>query len=234
MNFKYYQKLSLDLAELYEDDAFCDVIIEAGHAPNNKIFRAHSLILNYRSSYFRRKLSQESANGRIEFKFNVSCEVIQVMLNQSPLNILPPRRIAASIYNIKNHSRPNSRPNSRPGSRPGSRPNSRSNSRSNSRPSSPLLQSPAYFRIDDIDSELITCENASLIANWIGRQSTYALNYEPNLGPSFGISDLKIEGSNFRNESKCYCLKGCYEKSIRTTSGFFSIEDYEVFQVRKK
>ena len=78
MNFKFYQKLSHDLSELYEDDAYCDIIIET---PNNKIFRAHSLILNYRSSYFRKILSKETVNGRIKFiKLNIPGEIVQVML----------------------------------------------------------------------------------------------------------------------------------------------------------
>lgn len=234
--------------------------------------------------------------------------------SQLSSNILPSRRRRTSIQNNKNTiSRPNSRPNSRPSSRPNSRPNS----------------PHPDFRLDDIDSELITSENVNLLASWIGRkdyldldspyefrllfrgsqdglspinfhricdnrqstlvvikirgtgeiiggynpirwkpfkgswgntedsfifslrgpynssrspilsrlmkgQNTYALNYKPNLGPSFGIADLKIDGNNFRDECKCYCLKGCYEKSIRMTTGFFSIEDYEVFQVIRK
>ena len=81
MNVQFYQKLSHDLTELYEDDSYCDISIEAGQAPNNKIFRAHSLILNYRSSYFRRVLSRETADGRIKFiKLSASSEIVQAIL----------------------------------------------------------------------------------------------------------------------------------------------------------
>jgi hypothetical protein len=83
MNVQFYQKLSHDLTELYEDDSYYDISIEAGQAPNNKIFRAHSLILNYRSSYFRRILSKETADGneRIKFiKLHAPCEIVQVIL----------------------------------------------------------------------------------------------------------------------------------------------------------
>ncbi|RIA95151.1 hypothetical protein C1645_758327 [Glomus cerebriforme] len=508
MNFQFYQKLSHDFTELYEDDTYCDISIEAGQSPNNKIFRAHSLILSYRSSYFRRILSRETAGKRIKcIKLNSSCETILVILkyiytgvltleDQSTYEILNLLVITekfclqelvkhlqsylldyhtpwlkqnfdliyktsfqhesfqelqkfcndiitknpAIIFNsqdftsiqenflisllqrdnlcmkeiqIWNHVirwgieqnpsltndptnwssdefkvleitlkrciplirffeltsqefydkvRPYKRILSphlyedlmryymKPGSQPSSNilasrrrttsfrhnrnksissSNSRPSSRSNSRSNSPA---PLYFdfRNDDMNSELITSEYANLIASWIGRkdyfdfmdcpydfkllfrasvdgftpinfhkicdnrpstlvvikirgtgeiiggynpirwkplkgswgntedsfifslrgqynslkspilsrlvkgQNTYALNYEPNLGPSFGIADLKIEGNNFRNECKCYCLKGCYEKSIRMTTGFFSIEDYEVFQIIRK
>lgn len=81
MNVQFYQKLSHDFAELYEDDTYCDISIEAGYPPNNKIFRVHSLILNFRSSYFRRVLSRETVDGRVKsIKLNASCETVQVML----------------------------------------------------------------------------------------------------------------------------------------------------------
>ncbi|GBB99885.1 hypothetical protein RclHR1_03670005 [Rhizophagus clarus] len=508
MNVQFYQKLSHDLTELYEDDKYCDISIEAGYPPNNKIFRAHSLILSYRSSYFRRVLSRETSDGRIKsIKLKATCETVQIMLryiytgilvleDQSSYDILnllvitekfclqelvkhlqlyllehhtpwlkqnfdliyrtsfqhetfqelqkfcnniitknpliifqsqdftsiqenflisllqrdnlgmkeiqiwnhiikwgieqnpsltddptnwssdefkaleitlrrciplirffeltsqefydkvrPYKRILSPhLYEdlMRHYMKPGSQLSSnilpsrmsrrRTSSFQGTKnsiirpnPSPRPNSRPSSRPNSPHPE----FRPEDIESDLITPESVGLLASWIGRkdyldfdspyefrllfrasedgfspinfhricdnrqstlvvikirgtgeiiggynpirwkplkgswgntedsfifslrgpynnsrspilsrlnkgQNTYALNYEPNLGPSFGIADLKIEGNNFREENKCYCLKGCYEKSIRTTTGFFSIEDYEVFQVIRK
>ncbi|GET66989.1 hypothetical protein GLOIN_2v1492841 [Rhizophagus irregularis DAOM 181602=DAOM 197198] len=66
-----------------------------------------------------------------------------------------------------------------------------------------------------------------------------ALYFDSNYGPSFGDSDLKL--SNYR----CYstdpfnfnyneCRQKHYEKTIRDTQGEFHVEDYEVFQIKRK
>ncbi|GBC06509.1 hypothetical protein RclHR1_06890013 [Rhizophagus clarus] len=49
--------LSQNLLEILEDNEFYDITIEVGDDPYVKIFRAHMVILNYRSSYLRRILS---------------------------------------------------------------------------------------------------------------------------------------------------------------------------------
>ncbi|PKC03030.1 hypothetical protein RhiirA5_424367 [Rhizophagus irregularis] len=54
---KFLPKLSQNLLEVLEDNEFYDITIEVGHDPHVKIFRAHMVILNYRSSYLRRILS---------------------------------------------------------------------------------------------------------------------------------------------------------------------------------
>ena len=54
---KFLPKLSQNLLEILEDDEYCDIIIEVGNDPYIKIFRAHMVILNYRSPYLRRILS---------------------------------------------------------------------------------------------------------------------------------------------------------------------------------
>ncbi|GBB86732.1 hypothetical protein RclHR1_13120003 [Rhizophagus clarus] len=54
---KFLPKLSQNLLEILEDNQFYDVTIEVGNDPYVKIFRAHMIILNYRSPYLRRILS---------------------------------------------------------------------------------------------------------------------------------------------------------------------------------
>ncbi|EXX57326.1 uncharacterized protein OCT59_012911 [Rhizophagus irregularis] len=54
---KFLPKLSQNLLEILEDNEFYDITIEVGNDPYVKIFRAHMVILNYRSSYLRRILS---------------------------------------------------------------------------------------------------------------------------------------------------------------------------------
>jgi hypothetical protein len=48
-------------------------------------------------------------------------------------------------------------------------------------------------------------------------------------GPTFGVNDLKM--ATFNNKSRCD--SSCYEKQIRITSGYFSVEEYEVFQIMR-
>ena len=54
---KFLPKLSQNLLEILEDDEYYDITIEVGNDPYVKIFRAHMVILNYRSPYLRRMLS---------------------------------------------------------------------------------------------------------------------------------------------------------------------------------
>jgi hypothetical protein len=54
---KFLPKLSQNLLEILEDNEYYDITIEVGNDPYVKIFRAHMVILNYRSSYLRRILS---------------------------------------------------------------------------------------------------------------------------------------------------------------------------------
>ena len=54
---KFLPILSQNLLEILEDNEFYDITIEVGNDPYVKIFRAHMVILNYRSSYLRRILS---------------------------------------------------------------------------------------------------------------------------------------------------------------------------------
>jgi hypothetical protein len=47
--------------------------------------------------------------------------------------------------------------------------------------------------------------------------------------PTFGYSDLVIKGANYYSYS--YCEMYDYEKQIRETNRYFSVEDYEVFKI---
>ncbi|UZN99025.1 uncharacterized protein OCT59_000307 [Rhizophagus irregularis] len=54
---KFLPKLSKNLLEILNDEEFYDITIEVGSDPYVKVFRAHMVILNYRSPYLRRILS---------------------------------------------------------------------------------------------------------------------------------------------------------------------------------
>ena len=54
---KLLTKLSQNLLEILKDDEYYDITIEVGKDPHVEIFRAHMVILNYRSPYLRRILS---------------------------------------------------------------------------------------------------------------------------------------------------------------------------------
>src|ERR671927_259709 len=57
MSDKLLTKLSQNLLEILNDEEYYDITIEVGNDPNAKVFRAHMVILNYRSPYLRRILS---------------------------------------------------------------------------------------------------------------------------------------------------------------------------------
>ena len=54
---KLLPKLSQNLLEILNDEEYYDITIEVGNDPYVKVFRAHMVILNYRSPYLRRILS---------------------------------------------------------------------------------------------------------------------------------------------------------------------------------
>ena len=54
---KLLTKLSQNLLEILNDEEYYDINIEVGNDPHVKVFRAHIVILNYRSPYLRRILS---------------------------------------------------------------------------------------------------------------------------------------------------------------------------------
>jgi hypothetical protein len=54
---EFLSKLSQNLLEILDDDEYYDITIEVGKDPYVKVFRAHMVILNYRSPYLKRILS---------------------------------------------------------------------------------------------------------------------------------------------------------------------------------
>ncbi|RIA87327.1 hypothetical protein C1645_878103 [Glomus cerebriforme] len=81
---KLLQKLSQNLLEILDDDEYYDITIEVGNDPYVKIFRAHMVILNYRSPYLRRILStnkKKNDETLINIKLpNISPETFNVIL----------------------------------------------------------------------------------------------------------------------------------------------------------
>ncbi|EXX52051.1 uncharacterized protein OCT59_021105 [Rhizophagus irregularis] len=80
----YFQKLSQNLLEILDDEEYYDVTIEVGNDPYVKVFRAHIVILNYRSPYLRRILStnkKKSDGTLIHIKLpNILPDIFQTIL----------------------------------------------------------------------------------------------------------------------------------------------------------
>ena len=84
MTVQFFPKLSLNYIEILEDDEYYDITIEIGKDPNVKIFRAHVIILCYRSPFLRRTLTSNKKNndgGLTHIKLpNISPEIFQIIL----------------------------------------------------------------------------------------------------------------------------------------------------------
>src|SRR6266542_6578213 len=68
------------------------------------------------------------------------------------------------------------------------------------------------------------------------KNESRALRHGSVCGPSFGL-DLRLQRSDsdgFKDYNYNFCRKKDYEKKIRDTESYFSIEDYEVFQILGK
>ncbi|GBB83421.1 hypothetical protein RclHR1_10140006 [Rhizophagus clarus] len=81
---KFLPKLSQNFLEILEDNEFYDITIEVGDDPYVKIFRAHMVILNYRSPYLRRILStnvkkNDGTLAHVKLP-NISPEIFQMVL----------------------------------------------------------------------------------------------------------------------------------------------------------
>ncbi|RHZ84937.1 hypothetical protein Glove_74g201 [Diversispora epigaea] len=62
MTTQFYERLSNDLTQLLENPIDYNVTIEVGEEPDKQIYKAHSYILQSRSSYFQKKLNEISFN----------------------------------------------------------------------------------------------------------------------------------------------------------------------------
>jgi hypothetical protein len=84
MTKQFFSKLSQNYIEVLEDDEYYNITIEVGVDPNVRIFRAHMIILCYRSPFLRRTLasSKKSNDGtltHINFP-NISPESFQIII----------------------------------------------------------------------------------------------------------------------------------------------------------
>ena len=81
MSTQFFSRLSQNYIEILKDDEFYDIAIEVGEDPNVKIFRAHMLILCYRSPFLRRALSKNNNDVLAHIKLpNISPEIFHVIL----------------------------------------------------------------------------------------------------------------------------------------------------------
>ena len=86
---KLFPKLSQNLLEILNDEVYYDITIEVGNDPYVKVFRAHMVILHYRSPYLQRILStnEKKNDGTLShIKFpNITPEIFQIILRYSKL-----------------------------------------------------------------------------------------------------------------------------------------------------
>ncbi|PKY55143.1 hypothetical protein RhiirA4_474411 [Rhizophagus irregularis] len=90
---KLLLNLSHNLREVLEDDEYYDITIEVGNDPYIKIFRAHMVILHYRSPYLRRifstnKRKNDGTLTHIKFP-NILPEIFQIILRYIYGGVLP-------------------------------------------------------------------------------------------------------------------------------------------------
>ena len=81
---KFLPKLSQNLLEILEDNEYYDTTIEVGSDPFVKVFRAHMVILYYRSPYLRNILStsdRKNDGTLVHIKLpNILPETFQIIL----------------------------------------------------------------------------------------------------------------------------------------------------------
>ena len=83
-NNGFLPKLSQNLLEILDDNEYYDITIEVGNDPYVKVFRAHMVILYYRSPYLQRILStnkKENDGTLAHIKLpNISPEIFHAIL----------------------------------------------------------------------------------------------------------------------------------------------------------
>ena len=84
MSTQFFPRLSQDYIEILQDDEYYDITIEVGEDPNVKIFRAHMIILCYRSPFLRRNLTSNEKKNNDSLAHiklpNISPENFQLIL----------------------------------------------------------------------------------------------------------------------------------------------------------
>src|SRR5215469_10355525 len=88
---KLLPKLSQNLLQILSDEEYYDITIEVGNDPYVKVFRAHMVILHYRSPYLQRVLStnkKKNDGTLVHIKLpNISPEIFQTILRYERLGI---------------------------------------------------------------------------------------------------------------------------------------------------
>src|ERR1700756_4408415 len=101
---EFLPKLSQNLLEILDDDEYYDVTIEVGNDTDVKVFRAHMVILNYRSPYLRRILSTNKKKSNeilTNIKLpNVSPEFFHVLLRYYFLYIFLSFYVIVNLTNV--------------------------------------------------------------------------------------------------------------------------------------
>ncbi|RHZ67618.1 hypothetical protein Glove_300g66 [Diversispora epigaea] len=85
MSFKFFDKLSQDFSELFNDKREYNVVIEVDNEENKKSFTAHSVVLRYRSSYFDKELENVTTNENLIktiIKPNISAQIFEIILKR--------------------------------------------------------------------------------------------------------------------------------------------------------
>ena len=81
---QFFPRLSQNYIEILEDDEYYDITIEVGKDPNVKIFRAHMIILCYRSPFLLRNLASNEKKNNDSLAHiklpNISPEIFQLIL----------------------------------------------------------------------------------------------------------------------------------------------------------
>ena len=84
MSAQFFSKLSQNFIELLKDGEYYDITIEVGEVPNVKLFRAHTNILCYRSSFLRSTLASNKKNNdnvQAHIKLpNIQPDIFQIIL----------------------------------------------------------------------------------------------------------------------------------------------------------
>ncbi|RHZ85724.1 hypothetical protein Glove_61g14 [Diversispora epigaea] len=79
---QFYDRLSNDLTQLFESGASFDTLIKVGEAPLTNIYKVHSIILQSRSPYFKKKFNEITFNDdHVKIKLpNISVKVFDVII----------------------------------------------------------------------------------------------------------------------------------------------------------
>jgi len=84
MAIQFFSQLFQNFTNILKDDEYYDITIEVEQDPEVKTFRAHMVILNCRSAYFRKNLSTDKKNSDgilAHMKLpNISPDTFQILL----------------------------------------------------------------------------------------------------------------------------------------------------------